>query len=82
MKDPTSLKTILDPSILPEEYGGTMPIAEMIELFKKHIMKQRSALLALDDLEIEIDDGKETKYSEWSDIETGMIGSFRKLQFD
>lgn len=68
---------------MPKEYGGTMPRAEMISLFKNRLRKQRAAILALDDMYIEIT--KETANfagSDDVDIDPGMVGSFRKLQVD
>lgn len=55
----------------------------MIEIFKERVRKQRAAILALDDMYIEI-----TKESvnfagnDDVDMDPGMVGSFRKLQVD
>lgn len=82
-KNLDELKTKIDPKLLPKEYGGTMPLSEMIELFKERVRKQRAAILALDDMYIEI-----TKESvnfagnDDADMDSGMVGSFRKLQVD
>ncbi|XP_058459995.1 clavesin-1-like [Malaya genurostris] len=74
----------MDKRILPEEYGGTAgPIADMISQFKKRCHAKRAQLLAMDEMHIEI-----TKTSSLytdtcrGDLDTGIIGSFRKLEVD
>ena len=60
-----------------------MPLSEMISLFKNRLRKHRAAVLALDDMYIEIT--KETANfagNDDVDIDPGMVGSFRKLQVD
>lgn len=77
------LKTKIDPKLLPKEYGGTVPLNEMISQFKNRLRKQRAAILALDDMYIEVT--KETANfagSDDVDIDPGVVGSFRKLQVD
>lgn len=77
------LKTKVDSKLLPKEYGGTIPVSEMISQFKNRLRKQRAIILALDDMYIEIT--KETANfagSDDADIDPGVVGSFRKLQVD
>lgn len=77
------LKNRINPAILPKEYGGTVPINEMIKEFLVKCRKTRAKVIALDDMYIEI-----TKSStSWlnnddSQIEKGVVGSFRKLEVD
>lgn len=77
------LKAKINPSILPKEYGGTVPVADMIAKFVERCKQSRLRILALDDMYIEI-----TKNSpfwqecEDQEIESGMCGSFRKLEVD
>lgn len=77
------LKTKVNAAILPLEYGGTVPMNEMIEKFKVKCRQNRLKILALDDMYIEIT--KNSPYwqeVEDNEIESGMCGSFRKLQVD
>ncbi|XP_062549652.1 clavesin-1-like [Armigeres subalbatus] len=71
-------------SILPNEYGGTAgPLSGMIAQFKERCRVKRAQLLAMDEMQIEI-----TKSSSFytdtcrGDLDSGMIGSFRKLEVD
>ncbi|XP_063701167.1 retinaldehyde-binding protein 1-like [Culicoides brevitarsis] len=76
-------KQHVDVKLLPEEYGGKVPMKDMIARFKEELQEKREALLALDDMSIDI-----TKYSDkWSKNTTlendiSVIGSFRKLELD
>lgn len=82
-KNLDELKTKVDPKLLPKEYGGIVPLSEMIQIFKERARKHRAAILALDDMYIEI-----TKESvnfagnDDVDMDPGIVGSFRKLQVD
>ncbi|XP_046390749.1 clavesin-2-like [Ischnura elegans] len=88
----------IDPQLLPKEYGGVMPMAEMIDLWKRELMEMRSTLLLHDKMKV-----REELYSEsaregavralraggleiscalGSDPTSGITGSFRKLEVD
>lgn len=78
-----ALKSKMDPAILPKEYGGTMPIADMIREFKVKLQQRRAAILALDDMHIEITkDAANFAGNDIGDIDAGVVGSFRKLEVD
>lgn len=77
------LKARVDPALLPKEYGGTIPMADMIATFKENLRKQRAKTLALDNMCIEVT-GMPTNWlgNDDADIEGGLMGSFRKLEVD
>lgn len=77
------LKTKIDPKLLPKEYGGVVPLADMIGQFKARLRRQRAAILALDDMHIEVSkEAANLAGNDDADIAAGMVGSFRKLQVD
>ncbi|CAK1588061.1 unnamed protein product [Parnassius mnemosyne] len=45
----------LDKSLLPQEYGGTMPMKEMIELWKKELASKRDILLLNDKMAVRLE---------------------------
>lgn len=42
----------IDKKILPREYGGLMPMKEMIEIFKEELKAKRDLLLSHDDMNV------------------------------
>lgn len=80
----TELHKKVDTACLPLELGGTMPMAEMIELWKRELATKRDLLMALDKMEILNDQGiirSDRNNNRSSDV--GSIeGSFRKLEVD
>lgn len=77
------LKAKVNPALLPKEYGGTVPLNHMIEAFKARLRQKRETILALDDMFIEITkDSANFAGNDDSDIDAGMVGSFRKLEVD
>ncbi|XP_043286862.1 clavesin-1 isoform X2 [Venturia canescens] len=81
------LRETINPKILPKEYGGEVPLADMIASFKKELRSKRDQLKALDDMYIEI-----TKDSTCANgtsgqtsndaLDSSISGSFRKLEVD
>lgn len=69
----------MDPSILPKEYGGTVPLKDMIQDLKEKLLTHRNDLLALDDMSVDL-------YAlEKNDLTQNLhstVGSFRKLELD
>ncbi|EDS26697.1 phosphatidylinositol transfer protein SEC14 [Culex quinquefasciatus] len=78
------LRKNIEPSVLPEEYGGTVPLAKLNENFKKYLLTKRDMLLALDRMEIVLGGGSSTDqtHSGKDIVDAGAVGSFRKLQID
>lgn len=74
----------MDPKILPKEYGGEMPLAEMIQLFKEEIAGRNSNVVALDQMFLDLDLMKKsaTTPKKVSNDIMGMRGSFKKLEID
>lgn len=89
--------TFVDKKLLPKEYGGIMPMADMVELWKKELEAKRTTLLDNDKIMINLSmysqgaqDGsvvalKSPINSCDSSEDTnvyGLQGSFRKLEVD
>ncbi|XP_055609846.1 clavesin-1-like [Uranotaenia lowii] len=73
----------VDRNLLPKEFGGKIPKAECLDQFKQQCHKARDRLLKSEEMHIEIT--KDSKY--WQDttdaeLESGAIGTFRKLTVD
>lgn len=74
----------VDPKILPKEYGGEIPMAKMIEMFKEEIASRDARVLALDRMHLDLELVKKSNSAPKSvcnDI-LGMSGSFKKLDID
>lgn len=66
--------------ILPKEYGGEVPLADMIVQFKEELKTRRHAIAALDQMEIDLTNKR--KLVDLDDELAGVAGSFRKLEVD
>jgi len=49
-----SLAAVVDQDVLPAEYGGTVPIQECIDSWKKELEQHRTNVMKLDDLNIDL----------------------------
>lgn len=81
-KNIDELKSKVNPQLLPSEYGGSIPIQEMVNQFKETLRKNREKTLALDDMFIDLDGAPAWLGNDDADIEAGVVGSFRKLEVD
>lgn len=82
----------VDAECLPQEMGGSMPMRQMIELWKQELSAKRELVLALDQSILLSDRGiqRRSSYnSEKTSTGTNFVsqiesieGSFRKLEFD
>ncbi|KAF5274400.1 hypothetical protein FQA39_LY07280 [Lamprigera yunnana] len=82
-KNSSDLQDKIDPKILPKEYGGSVPLAEMIEKLKIKLKENRKKILALDDMYIEIDERNCSLIDEMNEeLGVGIEGTFKKLQVD
>lgn len=73
------LMKYVEPSILPKEYGGTVPLRDMIDELKRNLLKRRNELVALDDMCIDLYALEKNDLTQ--DIHS-TAGSFRKLELD
>lgn len=79
----SSFQRSIDVSVLPKEYGGVIPMAEMIEMWKQELMQKREQILALDNM-ILLDNRCVTKrkYNTLNNDTCNVMGSFHKLEID
>ncbi|XP_030762780.1 clavesin-2-like isoform X2 [Sitophilus oryzae] len=82
-KSVEELYSKIDKKILPKEYGGEVPLSEMVDKFKKLLKEKRDSILALDDMYIEIDEKSCPLVSEMNEeLGIGIDGSFKRLTVD
>ncbi|KAL0118396.1 hypothetical protein PUN28_009212 [Cardiocondyla obscurior] len=88
----------MDVSMLPKEYGGTIPMKEMIDLWRKELLKAKPVLLTHDKMSVHLelysDKAREGAVSALKQgfgcssvgsndtTMCGISGSFRKLEVD
>lgn len=76
-KNNEELKTLINPALLPKEYGGTIPEAVMMEQFGQLVELNDDNIKKSLDYEIDT-----TKIPQHQSTETEVVGSFRKLDID
>lgn len=77
------MKHKINPDILPKEYGGKVSAQEMVDEMLKRVKEKRNEVVALDEMFIEITKTPANLAgNDNSDMDAGMIGSFRKLEVD
>uniref|UniRef100_A0A1A9W4K8 CRAL-TRIO domain-containing protein n=1 Tax=Glossina brevipalpis TaxID=37001 RepID=A0A1A9W4K8_9MUSC len=79
----------IDPECLPRELGGRMSTKEMLDLWKRELLKKRDIILKLDEITLLTDCGIQCKRSGKLKNSTDFLkhyenlqGSFRKLEID
>jgi hypothetical protein len=82
-----SLRKRVDPKVLPKELGGSIPMAEMIDLWKKEVSAKRESILHLDDIQLlstkSIITRRNNQQNENSSLMINSLqGSFRQLEVD
>ncbi|XP_077283071.1 clavesin-1-like [Arctopsyche grandis] len=82
LENVNQLNDCLSPSILPKEYGGEVPLADMIDDLKKKLDSVKGFILSGDDMYIDTDGDYKLKSMMEAELGTGTTGSFRKLEVD
>ncbi|XP_035791627.1 clavesin-2-like [Anopheles albimanus] len=76
-------KERFDRQLLPKEYGGKVPKSEHMKAYRQRCELYRDRLLALDEMDIDLDHNEPySRHAMLDDIAGGAIGSFRKLAVD
>lgn len=78
-KDIELLKKFVEPSILPQELGGTIPTKDLIADIKEKLLRYRKEILIFDEFIVDVPESA-MKWNTNSD--DGVCGSFRKLNVD
>ncbi|XP_055609434.1 clavesin-2-like [Uranotaenia lowii] len=81
-------KKHFDKSLWPQEYGGPVDVDQKLRELKKRFAERREAILALDDMEIDIQHlaSLQVHQNRWdqenAEVDGGIAGCFRKLNVD
>ncbi|XP_063698146.1 clavesin-1-like [Culicoides brevitarsis] len=73
-------KTIVDPKLLPKEFGGTIPIQQLIQNLKAKLTEKREKILLQDKMAVNIPLIEQSFKT--GDFVQGLVGNFRKLEVD
>ncbi|XP_045116518.1 clavesin-2-like [Portunus trituberculatus] len=76
--DNSKLRQAVPSRLLPKEYGGTVPMADMIQMYKKELLSVRSRVLMLDQMHI----AKKPKNKRIDKALTTIQRNFKKLDID
>lgn len=83
-----SLKRVVDPSVLPLEYGGKVPLSECISKWKVELEEGRQSLLDLDNTKVDMVSSnvlvrKKSRHDSGSGSQVlGMLGNMRKHEVE
>lgn len=79
-------KKYFDQTLWPKQYGGVHDTTECAKNLRDMFEEKREKILALDDMEIDIEHYKslwgQSNANPDSDIDGGIAGCFRKLNVD
>ncbi|XP_055603784.1 clavesin-2-like, partial [Uranotaenia lowii] len=83
-------KKHFEQSLWPREYGGLVDVDQKLREVKRRLAERREAILALDDMEIDIEHYssqwehhlKKDSHIQKVEIDAGVAGCFRKLEVD
>ncbi|XP_039286268.1 alpha-tocopherol transfer protein-like [Nilaparvata lugens] len=78
--------TKLDPKVLPKEYGGVIPMSDMIDMWKKEVASKREKLLSLDKMKL-LNNKNISAHNQLNNAKNkseimNLTGSFKKLEVD
>ncbi|CAG7785419.1 unnamed protein product [Allacma fusca] len=79
-KDHAALWEHIDRKILPKEYGGEMPMSEMIELFKQEISDRSPRVIALDRMQLDLDVMKKSASTNAKKVSNDILGMSGNIQ--
>jgi hypothetical protein len=82
VKDIEELKNFVDFQLLPLEYGGKVSIPEHVKFLKENLLKHRDLILTSIDIDADLKKNLEVEEISEPEIDLGIPGSFRKLEFD
>jgi len=83
-----SLKRVVEPSVLPKEYGGSLPLSECISSWRLELEKGRQSLMELDSMKVDMATSnclvrKKSRHDSGSGSEVlGMMGNMRKHEVE
>ncbi|XP_055692627.1 alpha-tocopherol transfer protein-like [Lutzomyia longipalpis] len=70
-------------SILPKEFGGKIPNAEIFRTFRDKALELHEEILALNDFDVELANNSMNFANPGdSELDSAIVGSFRKIQVD
>lgn len=83
-----SLKRVVEPSVLPKEYGGRLPLSECISSWRLELEEGRQSLMELDSMKVDMATSnclvrKKSRHDSGSGSEVlGMMGNMRKHEVE
>ncbi len=82
VKDYEELKKIVDVDLLPLEFGGKVPIKDLIRNLDENLQRDRELILWSNDVEVDLKGQSKNTVAIQQEIGTSESGSFKALEFD